>query len=662
MRCAPLGPLLLLTACGGEAPPRQDTTPPLPLPVDVLEPPTARWAQVEEFERDLAAIRHASDGGGSARIVVPDGEVPRAVAGTRGSWTIEYTAGVHGIAPGGVLFFMPEPFWGWSPPQVHSDAHLGYTTFETRAAGVELAGETLPAMVAVTVGGRALAEGETITLVYGAGPGALADRHSERGAHLWVAVDGDGDGVRQVLADSPTVDVLPGPPEMLVATVSSVVRPGETARLTLAVLDVLGNAGLAVDGEVELLARPAGWAIPARVPLDGTDRATLEFACPDPGILRLSARITLGDRTLEAEANPLWVSATAPRVRWADLHGHSNYSDGTGLPESWFSYARDVAQLDIAALTDHDHFGVLFLDQHPALFEDVREQVRRFHAPGRFVTLLGYEWTSWIHGHRHVVYFSDEGELHSSLDPAVRTPRQLWDALRGQAAMTFAHHSSGEPVATNWSFAPDPELEPVTEVCSVHGSSEAADGPGAVRGSLRGNFVRDQLDRGYRLGFIGSGDGHDGHPGLSHRDPVYGYRPETPRGPERLGAGGLAAVLCEELTRAGVQEALAARRCYATNGPRILLDARLGGAPQGAALRAGALAGAQLTLVAVGTAPFTHLDVVRSGEVSRMPLAGRRELDVALPLAALAAGEYVYLRLFQEDGGVAFTSPFFVDE
>ena len=27
------------------------------------------------------------------------------------------------------------------------------------------------------------------------------------------------------------------------------------------------------------------------------------------------------------------------------------------------------------------------------------------------MTILGYEWTSWVHGHRHVLYFGDEGEV-----------------------------------------------------------------------------------------------------------------------------------------------------------------------------------------------------------------------------------------------------------
>ena len=51
--------------------------------------------------------------------------------------------------------------------------------------------------------------------------------------------------------------------------------------------------------------------------------------------------------------------------------------------------------------------------------------------------------------------------------------------------MTLAHHSAGDPVPVDWSFRPDPVLEPLTEVMSVHGSSEAADSPAVVLPSTR---------------------------------------------------------------------------------------------------------------------------------------------------------------------------------
>jgi hypothetical protein len=215
--------------------------------------------------------------------------------------------------------------------------------------------------------------------------------------------------------------------------------------------------------------------------------------------------------------------------------------------------------------------------------------------------------------------------------------------------LTFAHHSAGAPIATNWAFAPDPVLEPVTEIVSVHGSSEALDSPGLIGGPIAGNFVRDTLDHGYRFGFIGSGDSHDGHPGLVHLQAPPAH-------------GGLAAILAEDNTREAVLDALRARRVYATNGARIWLNVELDGEPMGSALQEPARTREQqLRIEAAGTAPIAHVDIIRSGEVTRsVGTSGRHEWDTTESIRALGRGDYVYVRVVQEDGRAAWSSPIYV--
>jgi hypothetical protein len=196
--------------------------------------------------------------------------------------------------------------------------------------------------------------------------------------------------------------------------------------------------------------------------------------------------------------------------------------------------------------------------------------------------------------------------------------------------------------------APDPELEPLVEIVSVHGSSEAPDAPAPIYAPVGDNWVRDALDYGYRLGFVGSGDGHDGHPGLAHLQGA---------------SGGLAAVLSDTLTREGLLEGLRARRTYATNGARIVLGARLEAHPMGARVPADALPD-QSTLVVdvVGNAALDRVDVIRSGRVTASAdLEGRDAATLGHPLSGLAPGEYVYVRVVQRDGGAAWSSPFFVE-
>ena len=93
----------------------------------------------------------------------------------------------------------------------------------------------------------------------------------------------------------------------------------------------------------------------------------------------------------------------------------------------------------------------------------IEEAARDSNEPGKFVALLGYEWTNWLQGHRHVLFFESAASILSSLDPRYENPDLLWKALEGRSVLTIAHHSAGGPVSTNWDFVPPEELEPVTE-------------------------------------------------------------------------------------------------------------------------------------------------------------------------------------------------------
>jgi hypothetical protein len=643
---AGLAAALLLLACGSEpaeAPARGDgDSPP--------GSPGARWDLLEALREDVARTPHPADGGGRAWLEPAEGDTEVATAGQPGRFTLVFEVGPEGIATGGAIYLQVSPFWGWSTPQVEVPDAPGYTEIEVGTEGMELQPETLDQqLMRLEVVGRPLAPGERVRITFGAGAsGATADRFAEKNSRFWIAVDGDGDGARDLLYDSPGIDVLPGPPVQMHLAVPSIARPGESFSVVVALLDALGNAGAPVAGEIVFEDPPAGLELPDRIALASEDggHRRVEAVARDPGVYRLRAR---GPGGLEAESNPLVVTAAGPRILWGDLHGHSALSDGTGTPEDYFRYARDVAGLEVAALTDHDHWGIPPLATTPANWETIQREVKRFNEPGRFVTLLGYEWTSWVYGHRHVLYFEDEGEIYSSVDPDYESPLQLWKALEGRPALTFAHHSAGGPIATDWSFPPDPVLEPVTEIVSVHGSSEALDSPGVIYDAVPGNFVRDALDRGYRLGFIGSGDSHDGHPGLAHI---------------ASSSGGLAAILSEDCTRTGVLAALRGRRVYATNGPRIVLRAALGPYPMGSAVAApeGGSISEDLFVHVIAPAPLERVDLIRSGEVrDSVAIEGLREVALHRPVEDLTPGEYIYVRAVQEDGGAVWSSPIAVE-
>jgi hypothetical protein len=128
-------------------------------------------------------------------------------------------------------------------------------------------------------------------------------------------------------------------------------------------------------------------------------------------------------------------------IYWGELHGHTDLSPcysrdfggGAGTFEQVYGYARDVAGLDFVACADHDY------PLRAGDWAAARDAAARFHAPGRFVTVPAYEWTSEHYGHRNVLFgcaddapaplvaCSTTGRPGGASD---RTPADLWRDLR----------------------------------------------------------------------------------------------------------------------------------------------------------------------------------------------------------------------------------------
>ena len=665
--CTLVGSLLL--GCAGQP---EETTDSREGPqTDPLRTPSALnpWAHPEikaELLLDRSVLRDPSDGGGTARLLhLPLKGAQPLPASSRQSFTVEYQAGPLGVAPGGTLFFQVSPFWGWELPQTDTDQRGGFLRATTAAAGVTLSTTPLTqGLVAIEVNGRGLVEGETVQIEFGAGAaGTRVDRFAETGERLWLAVDGNGDGVRKLIAESPSVDIIAREATRLHLALPGSASTGAMVPLTVALLDQAGNSGMPWSGRVDLaLEGPAGGMdIPPAVSLVAADqgRKTVDVTVGLPGIYRVSAvarSAGVGEPGPAAQSNPLVVRVSPKEtLLWGDLQVHTQLSDGSGSTLENLSYARDAAGLDVVALTDHDHWGLQALDDFPEVWQEQLGQVEAFHQPGRFVTVPGFEWTNWVEGHRHVLFFGEEKPvLLSSLDERYDTPPELWAALAGRDAMTIAHHSAGGPVPTDWSIPPDPELEPLTEIVSVHGSSESPDSPMPIYKAKPGNYVRDALDRGYRLGFLGSSDSHDGHPGLA--------------GIASGGKSGVAGIWVageQPRTRAAIAKALRARSVYATNGPRIYLQVDLDGLPMGSVLDAPLGSEAEQTQLlsweVAAETTLDRLDIIRRGEtIVSIRLEGERDLVGSMEVPVLGPGDWLYLRVIQHDRGAAWSSPFFV--
>ena len=532
--------------------------------------------------------------------------------------------------------------------------------------------------VRIRVRGDRLQEGDEILIT-------LGDRHSgSRGwnspAHpsrvdLAVEVDEKASGIYRLIADNPVLEAVGGKAVALQPVLSSFDEEGR-GRLTLRAVDGRGDVDRAFVGRARLLV-PAGMEASAEVAFREEDRGVVAIPCKvaDPGTYRV--RVEAGHIT--GESNPACFQG-GMRLFWGDLHAHTALCDGILEPREYYRLARDAEGLDFAAITMHDTMEAIEPSGREEEWELVRELQREFNQPGRFVALLGYEWSHHRFGHRGVFFAPHEPipRPYGWPAPGNDDPWKLERCLAGHEVLVIPHHTAWRRVFVlpfNWAKFVRMKIPPayawwdaenqqqrLVEIYSMHGASESYDGPfpithGDPRGwfpaRLRddrvppgyGNYYQEALAAGLRLGVIAGSDRHD-------------YAVNERIHPVDVYPRGLAAVWAEELSDVGIWRALWNRRTYGTTGVRIILEFFADELPMGSEYFP--LFPPRLHGRVVGTAPLRKAELLRceGGEWSVAWCAsGGREAAFDIVDGDLRGERIYYLRVEQEDGHCAWSSP-----
>ena len=386
-------------------------------------------------------------------------------------------------------------------------------------------------------------------------------------------------------------------------------------------------------------------------------------------------------------------------IYWGDPHGHSGFSEcywkdtdfPSCRPEVYYRNARHSARLDFATLTDHD------LNITQADWSDIMAASNEANEPDAFVTIPGFEWTSAKYGHQNIYFLDDSGPLikcrqsGESTGPMEKTalwapsephdwmpPSTLWRLLGDLEGrlITVPHHVGVSQMPYDWNYH-NAAFQPVTEITSLWGNFESPDTDidHGISDVMPDRYVRDALNRGYRLGFVGGGDSHDGHPGDAYfgprrkRNVVEGLilgRSSVGRNiaefisDKTANTRGLTAVLAERLTRESVFNAIADRRCYATTGARITVFFTVNGKAMGSEFGIGSDEKAEVEVRVEGTAEITRVEVVRNNGYAAKWEPFSKNFHASFTDIPGRGVTWYYLRVLQKDGHRAWSSPVWV--
>jgi hypothetical protein len=248
----------------------------------------------------------------------------------------------------------------------------------------------------------------------------------------------------------------------------------------------------------------------------------------------------------------------------ADLHNHTRLSDGRGDPRYAFDSMRD-AGLDAAAITDHTNlpgpWGGGLDDSGWSELQELAAAADRF---GEFVAIRGFEWSHPLLGHVNVW---DSPTWIAPMVPTARDLDDFYDWLESpetaEALTSFNHPGSRGTVLRFGNFVLRPALRPRMVGLEMFNKTDDY-----LLAFERGGVspLVQCLDAGWRPGLIGVTDEHGKDWG-------------RPDGKGRTG------LFVNELSRAGVLDALASRRSFAARVKGLRLAATLGGAFMGQRLR-----------------------------------------------------------------------------
>jgi len=323
------------------------------------------------------------------------------------------------------------------------------------------------------------------------------------------------------------------------------------------------------------------------------------------------------------------------RVYYGDLHNHTLLSDGTGMPEDAYSYARDMGHMDFFGLSDHEW---VMTDSSWAYTRRIADA---FNENNRFVTFCGFEWSSMRYGHCTVT--ATDSFCYSTDDTSSTTTFSgLCTWLSTHDCIAFFNHPGRIATADEFNLFAS---EPSDGIVGMELWNKTASffpyyyNDGFYLNDHNRSFYDEALLRGWNIGAAGGGDNHWASWGTITDSRI--------------------AVLAQALTREDILDAFRARRFYSTLDRNLVMSFTADDHEMGSTVY-GPAHSIRIRAIDMNDEYFTTA-LLFNGNHDTVRIWNDRTTDFSASMEyATDHDDYLYVLLRQEDGGEAISSPVWI--
>ncbi len=391
----------------------------------------------------------------------------------------------------------------------------------------------------------------------------------------------------------------------------------------------------------------------------------------EPGIYTIQLQNTATKETYRSSPIICFTQNTH-NIYWGLLHGESERFDSTESIEGCLRYFRDERALNFYATSPFENMEETSND----IWKLITQNVTEFDETDRFNTFLGFQWNGapGKEGARQFVYTKDNKQLMRKKDPKYSSLKNIYKNATPKDLISIPCWTMSNK--TTYDFKDfSPEFERVVEIYNSWGSSEctkkegnqlpiSGEGKTGVSESAEGSIQKALLAN-CRFGFVAGGLDDRGFYTDLYEENQLQYPP------------GLTAIISTEHSKGALSDALYNRCCYATTGERIIIGLYLAGFPMGSELntriKQGLRVNRHLSGYVACTAKIASIEIIRNGKIIKTFEHDGHHLhfsyDDMIPIEKVVIDAkdkkppfvYYYLRVTQEDGHTAWSSPIWVD-